>query len=97
MLTHIHSDTKRIRAPSLTNGLSRVSEAVFGVRPTVLSARAPFPLDPLSPRELETATSAVKKHAASALSAGTPLRFNIVTLKVPPQYLELASCHVSSC
>ena len=81
MLTYINSETKRIRAPSLKNGLSCVSEAISDVRPTVLSD-VPFPLDPLSAVELEAATGAVKRHAASALSAGTPLRFNIVTLQV---------------
>lgn len=88
MLTQI-ADKNRIRAPSLTNGLSRVSEAIFGVKPAVLS-NAPFPLDPLSAAELETATAAVKKHVASELIPGTPLRFNIVTLKEPPKIAQLA-------
>lgn len=82
MLTQITDATTPRKAPSLQNGLSRVSAAIFGVRSLPLSEETPFPLDPLSARELETATAAVKLHAASALAPGTPLRFNIVTLQV---------------
>lgn len=82
MLTQITDATTPRKAPSLQNGLSRVSAAIFGVRSPPLSEETPYPLDPLSARELETATAAVKLHAASALAPGTPLRFNIVTLQV---------------
>lgn len=82
MLTQIIDATTPRKAPSLQNGLSRVSAAIFGVRSPPLSEETPYPLDPLSARELETATAAVKLHAASALAPGTPLRFNIVTLQV---------------
>ena len=81
MLTQITDATTPRKAPSLQNGLSRVSNALFGVRAPLLNEKIPFPLDPLSARELETATAAVKRHAASALAPETPLRFNIVTLQ----------------
>ena len=80
MLTYI-ADATKLRAPSLPNGLCSVSEAaVRGARPSLPTA-VPFPLDPLSAAELETATAAVKDHAARELISGTPLRFNIVTLQ----------------
>ena len=74
------AELPRIKAPSLQNGLSRLSN-LLGGRSALRQTTEPFPLDPLSPRELEAATAAVKEHAASVLSPETPLRFNICTLQ----------------
>ena len=68
------------KAPSLRNGLSRLSN-LLGGRTALRQASELFPLDPLTPRELEAATQAVKQHAASVLPPDTPLRFNVCTLQ----------------
>ncbi len=73
-------DLPSIKAPSLRDGLSRLSN-LLGGRPALRQASEPYPLDPLNPRELEAATEAVKQHAASVLPPDTPLRFNICTLQ----------------
>ena len=74
------AELPRIKAPSLQNGLSRLSN-LLGGRSALRQTAEPFPLDPLNPRELEAATAAVKEHAASVLPPDTPLRFNICTLQ----------------
>ncbi len=74
-------DLPSIKAPSLRDGLSRLSN-LLGGRTAPRQASEPYPLDPLNPREVETATEAVKQHAASVLPPDTPLRFNICTLQV---------------